>query len=94
MFGVTQFWHYDPDKDVAHIESRQDHDVLVEATKARFNSFDQRARWKGDVHHVASIPNVIVNDLMAKGILRDRAAMKRWLNDPDNRVFRTRPGKV
>ena len=27
-------------------------------------------------------------------ILDDEAAMKRWLNDPDNRFFRTRPGRV
>ena len=32
--------------------------------------------------------------LKAEGKLDDDAYMKRWLNDPDNRFFRTRPGQV
>ena len=38
---------------------------------------------------VASIPLVVWNDLQKKGITRDKAAFKRWLNDPDNKFFRT-----
>jgi hypothetical protein len=33
-------------------------------------------------------------DLKKKGILDDQVALKRWLNDPENRYFRTRPGQV
>jgi hypothetical protein len=32
--------------------------------------------------------------MKAEGKLEDQAYMKRWLNDPDNRAFRTRPGEV
>jgi hypothetical protein len=32
--------------------------------------------------------------MKAEGKLDDQAYMKRWLNDPDNRAFRTRPGEV
>jgi hypothetical protein len=32
--------------------------------------------------------------LKKDGIIDDPSAMKRWLNDPDNRFFRTRPGRV
>ena len=43
---------------------------------------------------VASIPLTVYYDLKQKGILDDQAAMKKWLNDPDNELFRTRKGKV
>jgi hypothetical protein len=32
--------------------------------------------------------------LKNQGIIDDPAAMKRWLNNPDNKLFRTRPGRV
>ena len=44
--------------------------------------------------HVAEIPVAIVHDLMNRGIWRDDKAMRRWLNDPDNRCFRTGGGRV
>jgi hypothetical protein len=36
----------------------------------------------------------IYYDLQRRGILQDEKRLKAWLNDPENRVFRTRPGKV
>jgi len=30
----------------------------------------------------------------SEGKLDDQAFLKKWLNDPDNRLFRTRPGEV
>lgn len=44
--------------------------------------------------HVASLPLVIYNDLKRRGILDDPKAFSRWLNDPDNSVFRTGGGRV
>jgi len=43
---------------------------------------------------VASIPLNVYYDLKRRGIADDPKAMKKWLNDPDNRVFRTREGTV
>mgnify|MGYP006213542651 CR=1 FL=1 len=43
---------------------------------------------------VASIPIHIYWDLKKRGIADDDEAMKRWLNDSQNRFFRTRPGQV
>ena len=54
---------------------------------------DKRTRF-GDLQRVASIPLVVYAELRRKGILKDSKAMKRWLNDPENLVFRTRPGRV
>jgi len=32
--------------------------------------------------------------MKSEGKIDDQAYMNRWLNDPDNQFFRTRPGKV
>jgi len=72
----------------------QDVEDVAESNKQSFNQVDERANWQGDMHKVASIPMAIFYDLKRKGILDDPAAMKKWLNDSDNRVFRTRPGTV
>ena len=91
--GQKQYWH-DHDDGSVTIETVQTVDAVAEDNKAVFNQFDERTNWKGDMHRVASIPMSIFYDLQRKGILNDPAAMKRWLNDSDNRVFRTRPGQV
>lgn len=91
--GQKQYWH-DHDDGSVTIETVQTVDAVAETNKQAFNQFDERASWKGDMHRVASIPMSIYYDLQRKGILDDPVAMKKWLNDPDNRVFRTRPGQV
>ena len=77
-----------------HIEKVQDVEDIAEAAKARFNNTDERAKWGNGMTHVATIPNVVYWQLEKQGITRDAKAFKRWLNERDNRVFRTRPGRV
>lgn len=91
--GQKQVWHDHEDGSVT-IQTVQNVEDVAEENKQTFNQFDERANWKGDMHRVASIPMSIFYDLQRKGILNDPVAMKKWLNDPDNRVFRTRPGQV
>tara|TARA_R110000772_G_scaffold51719_1_gene118698 strand:- start:664 stop:984 length:321 start_codon:yes stop_codon:yes gene_type:complete len=91
--GQKQYWH-DHDDGSVTIETVQKVDNVAEANKEVYNQVDAKANWKGDMHRVASIPMAIFYDLQRKGILNDPAAMKKWLNNPDNRVFRTRPGQV
>jgi hypothetical protein len=92
--GSKKIWHYDGDKDEAIIETVVDATKLVESNKVMFNAHDERANWKGDMHLVASIPMELYMKWKMEGKLEDQAFMKRWLNDPDNRLFRTRPGEV
>jgi len=92
--GTRKMWHYDAEKDEATIETIIDATQIVSDNKDKFNSFDEKANWKGDMHHVASIPMALFYQMKAEGKLDDQAYMKRWLNDPDNRAFRTRPGEV
>ena len=71
---------------------------IIEANKAKYNQTDERTRW-GNGQMVADIPFAVIEDLNRQGILRgfavlDQKRMKAWLNNPDNRFFRTRPGKI
>ncbi len=86
----TELWHAQSDGS-AVIETRQDVEDVVEANKADFNA---QSGFSGDFHHVARIPLVIYEELMRKGIAQDPQRLKAWLNDSDQRAFRTHPGKV
>lgn len=93
--GVKSTFHWDETAGKFYIEEHQDVEPLIDYTKAVYNSFDERARWgKDPLHHVASLPPVIYADLQKRGILDDRDRLKAWLNDRDNRAFRTRPGRL
>lgn len=73
------------------IETKQDVTALIERNKILYNDVDERAKFgKETFHQVASIP---LNVYFSKG-LQDPAALKRFLNDSENRAFRTRPGSV
>ncbi len=85
------------------IHSQTDLTDFAEHTKAQYNNNPSKTGWSGEVfdpkNKIAELPLAIINDLNAKGIMRgfhiqDPKALKKWLNDPDNRVFRTRGGEV
>jgi hypothetical protein len=80
------------------IETKQDITGILESNKAQFNAIDERAKW-GEWTKVASLPNIVIDDLNKQGIMRgfavlDEKRFRIFLNDPDNRFFRTRPGQV
>ena len=91
--GITEYFHYDPVTDQATIETVQDYSPIAEHNAAQYREVTSLDRW-GDGKRVATIPLAIYNRLKKEGITNDQAALRRWLNDPENRVFRTRPGKV
>jgi len=91
LSGIKSVWHYDDTTDTAFIEKRQDVTAIVEANKAEMNQ--DHGRY-GEWSKVASIPLSVFYDLKQKGIVDDPAAMKKWLNDSENKFFRTRPGRV
>jgi hypothetical protein len=91
--GSRTILHIDDKRVVA--EERQDVGAIVEAAKRRFNSVDERASF-GEMSHVSFIPMNILYELRrkTKGNREFDAALRKWLNDRDNRDFRTRPGRV
>ena len=93
--GITQWFHYDDATGDIGLETQQDVALVIEGTKEAFNQADERKPWKGDVHKVASIPMVIYHELAKiSNNFKDQSVIRKWLNDKDNRVFRTRPGRL
>lgn len=80
------------------LETKQDVTSIIEGNKKLFNEVTSLNKW-GDLTHVARLPLTVIDDLNKKGIMRgfavvDETAFKAFLNNPDNRFFRTRPGRV
>lgn len=73
------------------IVQTQDLKPILEANKRQANDFDPYLRT--DMQHVARIPTVVWQRLMRTGVARDEKALNTWLDDPDNRVFRTDDGR-
>lgn len=92
---TTQWFHYDDATGAMSLETEQDVSAIIEANKAHFNQTDERTAWKGDVHRVAQIPMSLYHELAkVSNNFKDQRVVRKFLNDSDNRVFRTRPGRV
>lgn len=89
---TTEVFHYNAATDESVIEVIQDVEDLITRNRRLLND-SAGTRW-GDGKIVASIPLNVYEQLRKQGITRDRKAMKKWLENPDNRAFRTRGGKV
>lgn len=81
------------------IEVAQDVTDIVEKNKQEYNQAS--TSWGNDVfdNKIASIPMTVIDKLNQKGIMRgfhvlDQKKFKEWLNDPDNRFFRTKQGRI
>lgn len=93
LTGTRTLYHYDPATEQFHYEDVQDVSALVEDNRRVHNDATDK-NWKGDMHMVARLPMQIWFKLKKEGKLNDPKAMRRWLNDPDNAAFRTRPGRI
>jgi hypothetical protein len=71
----------------------QDTRPVVEACKRAASNFDPNAWRKLGWTRVASVPAVIVRQLMREGIWQDPKRRTEWLNGRDQRVFRTDDGR-
>jgi hypothetical protein len=49
---------------------------------------------RGDLKLAARIPLAVWNHLQEIGIAKDPEALKKWLNDPDNRAHRVWKGRL
>jgi phage-related protein len=73
--------------------TQQDVTGIVEANKRARNEIDRHQKH-GEWSKVASIPMSIYYDLKAKGIADDPKRLAKWLNDSENRAFRTRDARI
>lgn len=94
---LSRTFHGSDDGNSFFIESQQDVTDIVEFAKAHYNTKDERAPWKGDWHHVGWIPMSTLYQMQAMCRGDEEAmqkAMNIWLNNPENRNLRSRPGRV
>lgn len=91
--GTVQWFHWDEQSKGKEmiIQTQQRTDEIIETNKIDYN--EASSRW-GDGQMVARLPLTIWGDLKKRGIIDDPKALRKWLNDPDNAVFRTRPGRI
>lgn len=94
--GAVELFHFDDATGEVTLETQYDLEEIVEHAKAQFNSIDERANWKGDLHKVGYIPDYMWYEM--RRIYPDKqdfkAAVKKFLNDSTFKDFRTRPGRV
>jgi hypothetical protein len=100
--GIIKTAHADGEGGLI-IHSETDMTAFVDHTKRQFNNRSEKTGW-GDKpldprNKIAELPPLVIEDLNKMGIMRgyhiiDPKGMAKWLNNPDNRVFRTRGGNV
>jgi len=99
MLGTITYAVDDPSTDGFWLETVQDLEPAMEANKRDLSNAGSSPRF-GDGKIVASIPLVLLMQLQKQGVLGPNFAMldeprfRRWLNDPENRHFRTFPGNI
>ena len=99
--NCKSMFHYTTDGEVV-IERENDVTQIIEANK--FRQSEQSFRHEGEMfNHVAQIDYLAIKNWMAqRGLTKrwwrefneDPALMRDFLNDPDNKLWRTRLGKV
>jgi hypothetical protein len=71
------------------IETSQDVDPIIQA--ARILADEPPGK---DFRHVAFMPEEAMNQALVDGWFNDPKAIKKWVNDPANRDFRTWKGRI
>ena len=89
--GITKWWHVKGNGEYV-VETVQETDAILNANKRAFNGAAKG--WGENMNRVASIPLSVYYDLKRKGIADDPVLLKKWMNDSDNRAFRTRGGTL
>ncbi|WP_312362515.1 hypothetical protein [Ensifer sp.] len=90
--GRCVWHHFDGEKDVFRVDYPVDN--LISENQGVRNSAEKA--WRGDWHRVASIPLNVAHSsgLVAAHSQGDDRFVKRFLNDGDNRAWRTKDGQL
>lgn len=91
--GTKTYFHPDGEGGFT-LETLQDVEPTLEQNKLLYNDVDERARYGEKLTRVASIPLVVWMQWSREGDINDPAYIRKKLNDRDNLLFRTRPGKI
>lgn len=90
--GRTLWGYYDGEKTIYRTDYPVDN--LIKTNTEQRNM--AQANWAGDLHHIASVPLNIAYDsgLTEAQSQGDDKFLSKWLNNSDNRAWRTKDGKV
>jgi len=89
--GVQTAVHTEDGDGTFHITKKQDVQPTLDYTKYLR---EQPVDRKNEVRHVAEIPPVLAAKLIRDGILGDSKRLLKWLDQPENRAFKTWEGMV
>jgi hypothetical protein len=91
--NTVERFHWDPTAESYTIEDTQEVSAILDQNNALRNS-DAKHDRKSPMRRAAAIPLNIYFDLVARGIQPGTAAFDKWLDDPDNAMWRTDNAKV
>ena len=93
-----QIVHSDGDGGII-IETKQDITEILESNNQIREADKERRGHLNELHHIASIPFTVIDDLNKKGIMKgfnilDDVAFASWLNSSDNAQWKVYRGTV
>ena len=89
--GVETAVHTEDGDGKFHVTKKQNVQPTLDYTKyLREQPVDRKA----DDRHIAEIPPVLAAKLIRDGILGDSKRLLKWLDQPENRAFKTWEGMV
>lgn len=97
--GYREWYCTDDDGNVA-IQTEWFVDPILEIAKAEYNAFSHKSvtKFKDDVlNHVGFIPKYVIDyewRVNGRKMLADKEYVRHWLNQPENKAFRTKPGRI
>lgn len=86
--GFTNEFITEGDKDIYH--TTQDINPVIEHCK----NIAENVTPGKDLRHVAEVPLIVYQRACREGWANDMSQWRRWLNNSDNKVFRTWQGKL
>lgn len=92
-WGVDTFLEHDDASNMMVERRTQDVAAILDNNKA-LQTLNDGYSPSREFRRIASIPLVVWAQWEREGITKDQAALRRRLNDPDNRFFRTSVGRV
>jgi hypothetical protein len=92
LTGVRQRLKIDSDG-VMHWETTQDVSAIADFAHEARGNYCKNQSW-GDGAHVASLPVLVIYDLIKRGIYHDKTRFRKWLNSVECAPYRTRQGNV
>ena len=84
--GVLRELTVDADESIV-LSTTQDCSELTKFCK--FQRDNAQHNYKSNFRPLAEIPVTVFNQALSEGWAHDSDRWKRWLNDPDNKAFRT-----